>query len=219
MLNATSSLKTLVKHILGRGVHASYSQSGEDLVIRPFLPKERGMYVDVGCYHPMLYSNTYRLYREGWHGIVIDLNPALRQLFRFFRPRDTFVNVGIGATREERTYFRFKDGAYNTFDPESAKRYESRTKLVDSHRVTVRPLREILKGVDRIDLMNVDTEGLDLEVLESYDWRVKPRLIIVEALPGSPAAAFLEAKGYGLVGLTKLNSIYLADHDTIRDHV
>lgn len=206
-----SPLKTLIKRILGRGAYISYSQSGEDLIIRSFLSKKPGVYVDIGCYHPMLYSNTYRLYREGWQGIVIDPNPALRRLFRLFRPRDTFIHAGIGAQHEERTYFRFKDGAYNTFDPESAKRYEARTKLLGSHPVTVRPLREVLAGVDRIDLMNVDTEGLDLEVLESYDWHVMPRIIIVEALPGSPAAAFLEAKGYGLVGLTKLNSIYLAN--------
>ena len=177
------------------------------------------MYVDIGCYHPMLYSNTYRLYREGWCGMVIDPNPSLRRLFRLFRPRDTFVNVGIGGVHEERTYFRFKDGAYNTFDPESAKIYEARTKLLESYPVTMRPLRELLAGVDQIDLMSVDTEGLDLEVLTSHDWCVKPQVIIVEALPGTPPATFLETKGYVLVGLTKLNSIYLAGHGTIPDHV
>jgi FkbM family methyltransferase len=219
MLDAMSALKTLIKLILGKGVRNSYSQSGEDLVIRSFLPEKKGVYVDIGCYHPILYSNTYRLYREGWHGIVVDPNPALRRLFRFFRSRDTFVNAGIGKTNEVRTYFRFKDGAYNTFDPESAKQYEMRTKLLGSSQVNVRPLREVLAGIDRIDLMNVDTEGLDLEVLESYDWRVMPRVIIIEAMPGSPAAGLLEAKGYGLVGLTNLNSIYLANHRNMNSHV
>ena len=76
-----SIIKALIKLILGRGVYRSYSVSGEDLIILPFLPAKGGFYVDVGCYHPILYSNTYRLYRNGWKGIVIDPNRRLGRLF------------------------------------------------------------------------------------------------------------------------------------------
>ena len=209
-----SALKTLLKLILGKGVYHSYAQFGEDLIIRPFLPKDGGVYVDVGCYHPVLYSNTYRLYWQGWRGVVIDPNRSLKRLFSIFRPRDTFIEAAIGSGGGERTYFQFTDGAYNTLDPVCAEKYASRTKLVSSYPVAMRSLADALAHVDRIDLLNIDTEGLDLEVLESYDWRVKPRVIIIEAQPGSPAAALLEGKGYALVGLTKLNSIFLLTKST-----
>jgi FkbM family methyltransferase len=205
-----SLLKTIIKMILGKGVFKSYSISGEDLIILPFFhgKKGAGFYVDVGCYHPMLYSNTYRLYRQGWKGIVIDPNPGLKKLFALFRPRDTFVQTAVGAQQEMRTYFQFKDESYNTLDSHSAERYKQKTTLTGTYPVEIRSLRDVLQGVTEIDLLNVDVEGLDLEVLQSCDWKVKPRVIIVEARPESPVSVFLEERGYKLVGLTKLNSIF-----------
>lgn len=202
-----SIFKTLVKLILRKGMRTSYSQFGEDLIIRPFVPKGKGIYVDVGCYHPILYSNTYRLYRKGWSGIVVDPNIGVKKLFSVFRPRDRFVcaAVGIGG---EKDYFVFSDGAYNTLDSELADAYKSRTHFIGTHKISLRPLSDICAGMDRIDLLNVDVEGLDLEVLETHDWVIKPRVIIVEARPDSPVAKFLAEKGYVLVGFTHLNSIF-----------
>jgi FkbM family methyltransferase len=202
-----SPLKTFVKLLLGRGVQKSYSQNGEDLLLRPFLPVKDGFYVDVGCYHPILYSNTYKYYRQGWSGIVIDPNLRLKALFSLFRSRDTFVHSGIGPVSEEREYFEFSDGAYNTFDPINAKAYEKRTRLVASYPAKIRPLSEILADCTTIDLLNIDVEGMDLEVLQSYDWKIFPRVIIVEAPFESPVHEFLKAKGYKLVAMSDLNLV------------
>lgn len=200
-------LKTYLKLLLGKGVQKSYAQAGEDLVLRPFLTKERGLYVDVGCYHPMLYSNTYRLYKLGWKGVVIDPNLRSKKLFSIFRPRDRFIHSGVG-TAAEKMYFEFSDGAYNTFDAEVAEGYKKKTKLVSSYSLSIRPLSELLAGVERIDLLSVDVEGMDLEVLQSHDWKVMPSVIIIEASPDSLVGEYLREKGYVLVGRTQLNSIF-----------
>jgi FkbM family methyltransferase len=202
-----SVLKTLVKLLLGKGVYASYAQFGEDLIIRPFVPRT-GVYVDVGCYHPVLYSNTYRLYKLGWQGIVIDANPKLKKLFSIVRPRDRFVETAIGTAGGQLSYFEFSDGAYNTFSPELAQDYQKRTKLVAEHPISIRPLSEVLAGVSHIDVMSIDVEGLDLEVLKSHDWSVIPTIIIIETQPGSAAFQYVTDKGYSLIGLTKLNAIF-----------
>lgn len=199
-------LKTYLKILLGKGVQKSWAQAGEDLVLRPFLPAH-GTYVDVGCYHPMLYSNTYRYYRLGWDGIVIDSNLKSKKLFSIFRPRDRFIHSGVGEAAEK-TYFEFTDGAYNTFDATVAEEYKKKTTLVTSYPVGIRPLSELLKGVASIDLLSVDVEGMDLEVLKSYDWKVMPKVIIVEASPESEVGDFLREKRYSLVGRTQLNSIF-----------
>lgn len=209
LFSTMSVLKTIVKLVLGRGVYQSYSISGEDLIILPFLPAKGGFYVDVGCYHPILYSNTYRSYLNGWKGIVIDPNRSLGRLFRIFRPRDLFIQAAIGSSKGERTYFQFEDESYNTLDPACVEKYKLKTKLTSSYPVAMRSLAEVLSDINRIDLLNVDVEGLDLEVLQSYDWKVKPRMIIIEAMMGSPVSKFLEEMGYELVGLTRLNSIFL----------
>ena len=43
-----------------------YSQFGEDKILFEIIPKNvsNGFYVDVGCFHPKKYSNTYMLLKE-----------------------------------------------------------------------------------------------------------------------------------------------------------
>ena len=42
----------------------SYSQFGEDLIINNFFGNFVGTYVDIGCYHPIKYSNTALLHKK-----------------------------------------------------------------------------------------------------------------------------------------------------------
>ena len=73
---------TLLKHIITclyyLFIPRSYSQLGEDLVILNHLErlgkniKSPGFYVDIGAFHPLDGSNTYKLYRNGSSGVVID---------------------------------------------------------------------------------------------------------------------------------------------------
>ena len=61
-----------------RYVKKSYSISGVDLVIdRIFRNKKKGVYIDIGCNHPIKYNNTYLLYKNGWAGINFDINNYL----------------------------------------------------------------------------------------------------------------------------------------------
>ncbi len=57
-----------------------YSQLGEECVainILERIARKRKItpyYVDIGGYHPILGSNTYKLYQLGWVGTVIEPN-------------------------------------------------------------------------------------------------------------------------------------------------
>jgi len=191
-------VKTALKLLLGRGSMRSYSQYGEDVyAISKFRHKRDGFYVDVGAYHPHLYSVTYAFYKKGWRGIAIDPNPITKILFRIFRPRDMFVCTGVG--KGVRVYKQFDDGAYNTF-------------VEGEGGQALRPLADILSEnhVSSIDFMNIDVEGMDLEVLQSHNWNILPKVIAVEAEVGSPVQKYLEEKGYvlsGLLGLTLFFSL------------
>ena len=44
----------------------TYSLLGEDTIINNFFKKNNGIYVDIGCYHPLQGNNTYLLYKRGW---------------------------------------------------------------------------------------------------------------------------------------------------------
>lgn len=187
--------KTALKLFLKKGTFRSYSQYGEDAFISSFFRnKKDGFYVDVGAYHPHLYSNTYAFYRKGWCGIAIDPNPRMKTLFSIFRPRDIFKCVGVGIG--ERTYKKNDDGAFNSFVEGRGTKLHSLSDILEEH------------GVTRIDLLSIDVEGLDLEVLKTHNWDIKPSIIAVESEPGGDVQSFLEEKGYHLESTLGLTLIF-----------
>ena len=66
----------------------SYSQFSEDIVIKEIFGNFVGKYVDIGCFHPIKYSNTALLHKNGWTGTNIDLNQKSIDLFNACRPND-----------------------------------------------------------------------------------------------------------------------------------
>src|SRR5687768_7958557 len=72
------AVRLLILH-LGRKVARlpvsfSFAQGGEDLVFSYVVYSEfgnptSGTYIDVGCYSPIKWSNTFDLYLRGWRGI------------------------------------------------------------------------------------------------------------------------------------------------------
>ena len=74
----------------------SYSQDGEDLVIKNiFKNVQSGVYIDVGCYHPIEISNTALLYDKGWNGINIDISEYSIKLFNHLKPDDINLNLAV----------------------------------------------------------------------------------------------------------------------------
>ena len=117
----------------------TYSQFGEDAIIFNILTTrmkktDAGFYVDIGAFHPRLFSNTKILSIMGWSGINIDANKDSIDLFNKERPNDINICCGVAPTDGELTYHKFSNNstinitdAVNTFSPERAK------KLQDDH--------------------------------------------------------------------------------------
>ena len=89
-----------------------YSQWGEDIYINEFFKdKEEGIYLDIGCFHPVMYSNTNLLYQKGWSGINIDLNQTTIDLFNIARSKDINLCRVIGD--EEKMVKVYFDGHFS----------------------------------------------------------------------------------------------------------
>ena len=73
----------------------SYSQFAEDLILKEIFGNFVGKYVDIGCFHPVRYSNTYFLFKKGWEGINIDVNQTSIDLFDIARPNDKNICAAI----------------------------------------------------------------------------------------------------------------------------
>lgn len=213
-------IRTLIKMLLKRGVETSYSQFGEDVVVNAMLRSiQNGTYVDVGGFDPVLYSNTYLFYKKGWKGVVIEPNRTLKSKFSLIRHRDEFELCGVAESEKTMTYYKFNYPAYNTFDESARDSYlagNSSLKVIGTERVLLRPLKDILakNNISKVDFMNVDTQGFDLQVLNSMG-TLRPSVIAVEienvALDDaqkSPIYQFLTGIGYSLNGCAGVTFIF-----------
>lgn len=197
---------------LGGAAIKSYSGNGEDIILMQhlFKSKRSGFYVDVGSFHPKIISNTYQLHEKmGWRGINIDPNPQTHKLFKKYRPKDVNLRVGIADKEEEKTYYNFSYSGANTFDETlgELKTNKSWNTLLSKEKLPCVPLSSILDrhlpAKTTIDLLDVDVEGLDLQVLKSNDWsKYRPSVILVEDrdfrkdLGNSSVYNFLTKQGY-----------------------
>lgn len=176
----------LKKKLYNEIIKKSYSQNWEDVIIDKRLHyKIKGFYVDIGAYDPDKISNTKRFYLKGWTGINIEPNKVNYLKFLKTRQKDINLNIGIGNDNKKLTFYHFIPDTLSTFSTQEAKKYISEGfKLLEKRKVNVKKLEHILSAYVRnrvIDFISIDTEGFEMEVLSSNDWRkYRPNLIIIE---------------------------------------
>ena len=198
----------------------SYSQFGEDKVLRSLLPEPIGNYLDIGAGDPVRFSNTYLFYSEGWRGTLVEPIPSLAEKARGTRKRDVVVNAAIGLDGSSETqlkFFQFVTTELSTLDSERANYLERNGhELMKEFAVDVVAVSTITPDIDPGEpfFLSVDVEGLDFDVLKSIEWeRFVPRVVCVEdpeRLQGKTQISdLMEEKGYKLVSQNSASSIYL----------
>jgi FkbM family methyltransferase len=202
----------------------TYSQTGEDIIADFFLADvKNGFYVDVGANDPVYLNNTYLFYKKGWRGLLVEPDRFRCRVLKAARPRDEVLNMGAGLHDSEMTFYVFKPDTFSTFSKTEADHYRQLGyTLVKTMPVPIRPLGEILAAhaTDTpIDILSVDTEGYDLEVIQSNDWnRFRPKIVIVEVVrhQGDHGIrqhrdfdAFMEKNAYKKLADTYINCIYI----------
>lgn len=197
-----------------------YSANGEDIYLRNrFKGIEKGVYVDVGSCHPYRYSNTYWAYKKGWTGINIEPNLKNFGLFEKFRKRDININCGISAMEGCMRYYQFDIPELNTFDKQMAEHYEVEGYMIKAiSDIKMKRLDSILKEhkIEKIDFLDIDVEGAEMDVLKSIDFNVQIECILLEQgaelcftdIINSPGGQFLRKKGYQAVNRYGITTIY-----------
>jgi len=162
----------------------TYSMNGEDIFINNYFKNKMGFYVDVGAYHPLELSNTCLLYKRGWGGINIDINALSIDYFNFLRPNDVNINIAASNKKTIKTiYYQKKKSPLNTLKIKQAKKMfigNIKKSKVKSETLTTIIDNTKFKG-KKINFLNIDTEGSDLEILKKLNFKkYKPELICVE---------------------------------------
>lgn len=167
------------------------AQSGEDkYIIKLFDEDFKGKFLDIGCYHPTRHNNTYELYKKGWSGINIDLNPLTIELFDFMRPKDVNINIGISdKDAEKELYFIDELDTQNTIDKNQIeflkKHHNINQDQIIVKKIQTKNLETILNEYQfyNIDFMNLDIEGHELQVLKTLDFKkIKIKYLCVEMI-------------------------------------
>lgn len=198
-----------------------YSQNGEEIFLKEkFVNKEKGFYVDVGSFHPFYFSNTYWAYKRGWNGINIEPNIENFKLFELFRPKDININCGISEDEGIMKYYQFEEAALNTFNRDVVEFYENvrHKEVKEVLDVEVRRLDNILreKNIKKIDFLDIDVEGAEMDVLRTIDFNIDIESILLEQgrhaslqdILNSEENRFLRERGYEAINKCGITVIY-----------
>ena len=166
-------------------VNQSFTRYGLDLLLKHFFrDKKEGIYIDVGCFHPKLANNTYLLYKKGWRGINIDVDPHTIEIFNYLRPRDYNKQIAVSdKSGEVDLYFYHDRSAINTLSKET---FVSRGgKSLDIKKIKSETLNSIIENSpyknNKIDFLTIDVEGYEINVLKRFDInKYRPDIIVLE---------------------------------------
>tara|TARA_B100000787_G_C16196697_1_gene301428 strand:- start:4472 stop:5185 length:714 start_codon:yes stop_codon:yes gene_type:complete len=169
-------LITLIKKIYyEKYSKKSYSISNVDLIIdRLFLKINNGIYVDVGCNHPIKYNNTYLLYKRGWSGINIDLDHTAIEQFNIMRKKDHNIEALISSSDGEvkNVYHYHERSAINTVSKDLAdKRITKPKKIIKKKSITLNSVIENSPYKNKkINLLSIDIENHEYEALKNFNF-------------------------------------------------
>lgn len=176
---------------------------------------EMGVYVDLGCAHPINKSLTHFCRDMGWNGLAIDANLDYA---------NDWANAGFGrhfvcAVLSDRPMVRFAthDNAFTSRIsdlPENDRPERWGIKSIEERRT--RPLNHLLEihGIGSINLLTIDLEGHEFAVLSTLDFeRHSPAFIIAEYVAQGECVdprvcQMLLARGYEVIHMTESNLIF-----------
>ncbi|MCR9295904.1 MAG: FkbM family methyltransferase [bacterium] len=164
------------------------------------------IFIEVGANHPTYINNTYRFYRLGARGIIVEPNPIFEPLYRKFRTDDVFLRMGCA---ESPGLFEFFDNGSTDVSG-----FLPRSKV--SQAVAFLPclplyaIQKLLNG-KRVFLLSIDVEGMDCQVLRSAGDLINnvDRVLIEFGDAKESINAFLQDSGFELQFENRHNLFFL----------
>jgi len=162
-----------------------FSQYGQDKWIAEelFPGKKKGIFVDIGAYDGITYSNTFFLETKlGWTGLAVEPIPHVYDKLKQNRSCET-VNGCVGI-RDEKLPFRIVDGyaemlsgLIDQFAPvhlyridRELRRYGGSYRDMEAGCYSINTLLE-KHGLYDIDYLSIDVEGGELSIIEGFDFQ------------------------------------------------
>jgi hypothetical protein len=155
----------------------SYSISNVDLIIdRMFSKITNGIYIDIGCNHPIKFNNTYLLYKRGWKGINIDLDKKSISEFNLLRSKDYNLRALISDEddKEKEIFFYHERSAINTVSKNLITHRKTKIEDIKIIKEKTTTLNKVIDNSpfrnQKINLMSIDIEDHEYEALKNFDF-------------------------------------------------
>jgi FkbM family methyltransferase len=188
-------------------------------------PRLPFFFVQIGALDGVSFDRLHKHIVDGrWHGVLVEpqAEPFERLVANYEGLQGlTFINAAVDMERGSRPLFVIEDNAGNPIASLAGLASFSRNHLEDwhqrdghkypgAHKIGAIPVdcvtfEDILVGVERVDLLEVDAEGYDLELLRAFDFdRFAPAIVRFEHAHLSrrdwdEAVALLHRNGYRVV--------------------
>ena len=159
-------LRYLLKYIKDYA-RLGFTSDGNNEFSKKILKKiKKGIYLDIGCYHPIKDSNTALLYKNGWKGINVDISKESIEMFNIFRPKDLNLNIGISTKNGyEKAYFEKAISTLSSLDSTYLKRQGRKNLIIK--KIKVMTLKNIRRkyNINKLDFLKIDCENIDMSII------------------------------------------------------
>lgn len=207
---------TIVARLLGiEGRESTYASNKEDVIMLDYILTRYTdfSYIDIGVCHPVVRNNTYLFYEKGFtNGVLVEPNTEMCRMAAEYRPLNKIVNLGAGPFPTNKELIYYYDSMHpglNTFLKDVA---VSRGMERNFRKVPVKNINEIIAENFKTypDVLDLDTEGLDYDLLLNLDFNKYPiALICVENSTEGQIKRLMEERGYKILTTTEENEIYV----------
>ncbi|HWY75241.1 MAG TPA: FkbM family methyltransferase [Verrucomicrobiae bacterium] len=188
------------------------AQSGEDRLIWEYFERtSQGFFAEIGVNDPEIGSKTYLLEEHGWHGVLVEPQPACYERLRFRRPNSQVFRAACGSLSQRGWMVlgiaRVESKSWPIKGPASV---ASSSNAIE---VDVMTLDEVLAATHcpGLDFLAVNAGRTGLDVLKGLDLkRYWPKLILIkDQLLTLAVDRHLRACRYKAVKRTGINNWYV----------
>jgi FkbM family methyltransferase len=198
------------------------SQYGQDKFVAEYIfpQKEKGVYVDIGANDGVTLSNTFFFEtRREWIGLCVEPLPEIFEKLYKVRGKSFCENLCVSNTEGTLDFVMVEgedmlSGIVESMDRRHRRRIEREKGRLCMLRLPSLRLQRLLEkySLDQVDFLSVDTEGSELEVLQSVDFeKTKVGVLCVENNSGKKdVRRYLEKRGFTYyVTLGDLDDLYV----------
>lgn len=201
------------------------SQAGQDKYVYEnfFLHKKSGVFLDIGAHDGVSFSNTYFFEKQlGWKGICFEPLPHLFKQLSGCR-NCVCINACVAKSEGSVPFLHLDScdemlsGMCGTYDARQLQTvmndiscFGGECKIIQVPSVILNNVLE-KHGIQHVDFLSLDTEGSELEILQSIDFsKVTIDVITVENnFNETHVQTFLESKGFVFITRLHVDDIYM----------